>query len=93
MQTYWLLSVIERAASWTRKRLSRSGKGTRYQYVNGKVVKMRACDHKVIQDYYVTEFVPPAQQKASFNIPPYYWYKNASFIGPTGPSRRPRFCL
>ena len=44
---------------------------------------MRACDHKVIQDLSVNIYVPPDQQKVSFNIPPYYWDKNCSFRGPT----------
>ena len=52
-----------------------------FQYVNGKVVKMRACDHKAVQDLSVTEYVTPEQQKGSFNIAPYYWFKNASYAG------------
>ena len=83
MQTYWLLSVIERAASVDPEKIIKTWEGDTYQDVMGTVMKMRPCDHKVIQDYYVTEYVPPAQQKVSFNIPPYYWYNNASFIGPT----------
>jgi hypothetical protein len=43
---------------------------------------MRACDHKAIQDLYVDIYVPPDQQKVSFNIPPYYWYKGCSMSGP-----------
>jgi len=50
--------------------------------MNGKVLKMRACDHKVIQDLAVSEFVAPEQQKVSMNIPPYYWYKGTSSYGP-----------
>jgi hypothetical protein len=52
-------------------------------YPNGKVVKMRACDHKMIQDLSVMEFVAPEDQKVSFNIAPYYWFKDAAFYGPT----------
>lgn len=44
---------------------------------------MRACDHKVIQDLHVAEFVIPEEQKVSFNIPPYYWFKGTSNQGPT----------
>jgi hypothetical protein len=44
---------------------------------------MRACDHKAMQDLHIFEFVPPEQQKVSFNIPPYYWYKGCSNVGPT----------
>ena len=79
VQTYWLLSVIERAASLDPEKIIKVWEGDTYQYVNGKIMKMRACDHKVIQDYYVAEYVPPAQQKVSFNIPPYYWFNNCSF--------------
>jgi branched-chain amino acid transport system substrate-binding protein len=81
--TYWLLSVIERAQSTDPEAIIKIWEGDTYQYPNGKIVKMRACDHKVIQDFGIIEFVPPAQQKASFNIPPYYWYKECSNMGPT----------
>jgi hypothetical protein len=43
---------------------------------------MRACDHKAIQDLAVLELVPPQQQKISYNIPPYYWFKDFCFTGP-----------
>jgi branched-chain amino acid transport system substrate-binding protein len=83
MQTYWLLSVIERAASLDPEKIIKIWEGDSYMDVMGTVMKMRPCDHKVIQDYYVAEYVPPAQQKVSFNIPPYYWFNNFSFTGPT----------
>lgn len=82
-QTYWLLSVIERAGSLDPEKIIKVWEGDSYQYQNGKVMKMRACDHKVIQDLHIFEFVPPEQQKVSFNIPPYYWYKGCSNTGPT----------
>jgi hypothetical protein len=44
---------------------------------------MRACDHKAVQDLHIFEFVPPDQQKQSFNIPPYYWFAGTSNTGPT----------
>lgn len=44
--------------------------GDTFKYINGKVVKMRACDHKMILDLGLTEYVPPDQQKISINIPP-----------------------
>jgi hypothetical protein len=47
------------------------------------IVNMRACDHKAIQDLGVSEYVPPEQQKISMTIPPYYWFKGASFTGLT----------
>jgi branched-chain amino acid transport system substrate-binding protein len=79
---YWLFSVIERAKSLDPEKIIKTWEGDVYQYPNGKVVKMRACDHKTIQPLRVAEYVPAPEQKASFSIPPYYWYKGASFPGP-----------
>jgi hypothetical protein len=42
---------------------------------------MRACDHKIIQNFTVTEIVSPAEQKISHTIPPFYWYKDFSWTG------------
>jgi ABC-type branched-subunit amino acid transport system substrate-binding protein len=81
-QVYWLFSVIERAKSTDPEKIIKVWEGDTYQYVNGRIIKMRACDHKAIQGSRVAEFVPPEEQKVSFNIPPYYWYKNASNVGP-----------
>ncbi len=81
MYTYWLISVIERAKSTDPEKIIKVWEGDTFRYANGKVVKMRACDHKSIQDLLVSEFVEPAQQKVAFNIPPYYWFKGASFYG------------
>ena len=79
---YWLFSVIERAKSLDPEKIIKVWEGDVYQYPNGKIVKMRACDHKTIQPLGVKEFVPPAEQKISFSIPPYYWYQGTSFTGP-----------
>ncbi len=79
---YWLFSVIERAKSLDPEKIIKVWEGDTYRFANGKVIKMRACDHKAIQNLTVSEFVPPAEQKVSMNIPPYYWYKNASAPGP-----------
>jgi len=81
-QTYWLLSVIERAKSTDPEKIIKVWEGDSYKFLNGKVLTMRACDHKVIQDLYVFEYVPPEEQKVSFNIPPYYWFQGCSFYGP-----------
>jgi len=81
-QTYWLLSVIERAGSTDPEKIIKVWEGDSYQMVHGKVIKMRACDHKAIQDLAAIEFVPPAEQKQSFNIPPYYYFKGCSNAGP-----------
>ncbi|MBI5606120.1 MAG: hypothetical protein HY879_22525, partial [Deltaproteobacteria bacterium] len=82
-QTYWLLSVIERAQSTDPEKIIKIWEGDSYKFTTGKVMKMRPCDHKAIQDLHIFEFVPPEQQKESFNIPPNYWFKGASNPGPT----------
>ena len=79
---YWLFSVIERAKSTDPEKIIKVWEGDTYRYPNGKVVKMRACDHKTIQPLGVTEYVPPDQQKVSMTIPPYYWYQGTSNAGP-----------
>lgn len=82
MQTYWLLNVMERAKSTDPEKIIKVWEGDSYRYVNGKVVMVRACDHKAIMDLGVAEYVPPEQQKISMTIPPYYWSKEYSFMGP-----------
>jgi ABC-type branched-subunit amino acid transport system substrate-binding protein len=83
MDLYWLLSVIERAGSTDPEKIIKVWEGDTYQFANGQVVKMRPCDHMVIEDLYISEYVPPDQQKVSFNIPPYHWAPDYSFFGPT----------
>ena len=80
-QTYWLLSVVERAGSADPEKIIKVWEGDTYQYANGKIQQMRACDHKTIQDLHILEAVPPEEQKAFFNIPPYYFDKNYSSAG------------
>jgi branched-chain amino acid transport system substrate-binding protein len=80
---YWLLSVMERAQSTDPEKIIPVWENDTYRYENGKVVKMRGCDHKAVQDLTVTEFVPWQQQKISFNYPPYYWRKECTSTGPT----------
>jgi ABC-type branched-subunit amino acid transport system substrate-binding protein len=82
-QTYWLLSVIERAGSTDPEKIIKVFEGDTYEYQNGKVMEMRACDHKAIQDLHVEIYVKPAEQKQSFNIEPYYWYDGTSSLGPS----------
>lgn len=82
-QTYWLLNVIARAQSTDPEKVIAVWEGDSYRFTNGKVLSMRACDHKAIQDLHVFEFVPPDLQKVSFNIPPYYWFQGTSAGGPT----------
>ena len=82
MQTYWLLSAIERAKSTNADKIVKVLENDTYRMVNGKVLKMRACDHKTIQNLAVAISVPPAEQKVSMTIPPYYWQKDISWTGP-----------
>jgi len=82
MQTYWLLSVIERAGSTDPEKIIKVWEGDRWKDINGKILEMRPCDHKVIGDLYAEEYVPPEKQKQSFNIRPYHWFKGASGPGP-----------
>ena len=81
MDTYWLLSAIERAGTTDADKLVSVLENDSYQFVNGKVVKIRPCDHKAIQDFTVTEIVPPDEQKVSMTIPPYHWYNDISWTG------------
>jgi branched-chain amino acid transport system substrate-binding protein len=81
MQTYWYLSVVERAKTTDPEKIIEIWENDSYRIVTGKVLKMRACDHKVIQHLTAANFVPPELQKASFNMPPYYWYKEFSYYG------------
>ena len=82
MQIYWMLSVFERAKSTDPEKVIPIWENDSYQYPNGKIIKMRACDHKAIQDFQVSEYVEPPMQKVSYSIPPYYWYKGSSWDGP-----------
>ncbi len=81
-QTYWLLSVIERAGSTDPEKIIKTWEGDTYEFVTGKVLEMRAVDHKAVQDLHANEFVPPPEQKQSFNIEPYYWFDGCSNVGP-----------
>lgn len=81
-QTYWLLSVIERAGSLDPEKIIKQWEGDSYEYISGKVITMRPVDHKAIQDLHAFEYVPPAEQKQSFNIPPYSYFTGCSYTGP-----------
>jgi hypothetical protein len=80
MDFYWLMSVIERAGSTEPEKIIKVWEGDEYQTLAG-VLRMRADDHTVIQDMYISDFVPPDQQKQSMTIPPYCWFKGSSYIG------------
>ncbi len=79
---YWLLSVVDRAGSTDPDKIIKVWEGDVYQGPSGNVYKMRACDHKQIGMLTVQEYLPPKEQKQSYNIPPYYWFKECSNTGP-----------
>lgn len=79
---YWLFSVIERAGSTDPEKIIKVWEGDTYRFANGRVLQMRVCDHKAIQNLTVKEYVPPDQQKAYFTIPPFHWSKERSAAGP-----------
>lgn len=74
-QTYWMLSVIERAGSTDPEKIIKVWEGDSYEMANGHVINMRACDHKAYQDLYVIEYVPPTEQS-------YKWFDGCSWDGP-----------
>jgi ABC-type branched-subunit amino acid transport system substrate-binding protein len=79
---YWLASVMERAGSSDPEKVIKVWEGDTYETGGGKVLTMRACDHKMVTDLHIYEYVPPAQQKQCFNIEPYYWFENSAGAGP-----------
>jgi ABC-type branched-subunit amino acid transport system substrate-binding protein len=83
MQTYWILSVIERAGSTDPEKIIKVWEGDTYKDVNGNVYKMRAIDHKAERDLFIRVYVPPEEQKQNMNIEPYYWFKGTSYTGPS----------
>jgi branched-chain amino acid transport system substrate-binding protein len=81
-QVLWLFSIIERAGTTNAEKIIPLWEGDIFKFMNGKILTMRACDHKAIQDLHVYEYVPPEEQKQSMNMPPYYWTKESSNRGP-----------
>jgi len=77
-QTYWVLSVIERAGTLDPEKIIEVFEGDTYKMANGNEITMRPCDHKAIQDLYIEIYGPPAEQKKVFNIEPYYFYEGCS---------------
>lgn len=82
MSTYWLFDVIERAGTLDPEKIIQTWEGDTWKDVNGTAYTMRPCDHKVIRDLYIEEYVEPEKQKDTYNIPPYYWYQGCSEPGP-----------
>ena len=79
---YWLLSVIARAQSTDPEKIIKVWEGDTYRFANGKIVKMRACDHKMVGPVGVAEYVEPERQKMTMTIPPYYWFQGQCADGP-----------
>jgi ABC-type branched-subunit amino acid transport system substrate-binding protein len=81
-QVLWLFSIIERAGTTNADKIISLWEGDTFKFMNGKILTMRACDHKAIQDLHVYEYVSPEEQKQSMNMPPYYWTKDGANRGP-----------
>ncbi|MCB2227791.1 MAG: ABC transporter substrate-binding protein [Desulfarculaceae bacterium] len=67
---YWLLDVMARAGSTDAPKVIKAWEGDVWTGLLGEKLTMRACDHRVVRDTYVTEFVSP-------NI----WYDKCAYIG------------
>ena len=80
--TYWLLSVIERAQSTDPEKIIKIWEGDTYKFVNGKVMKMRVCDHKAIEDGRSPNCATGSAESWRQQLP-YHRYKGCSFYGPT----------
>ncbi len=81
-QVLWLFSIIERAGTTSAEKIIPLWEGDTFKFMNGKILTMRACDHKAIQDLHIYEYVSPEEQKQSMNMPPYYWTKDSANRGP-----------
>ncbi len=66
---YWLIDVIQRAGSTDPEKIIQIWEGDEWNSIAGPL-KMRACDHQVIMDLYVTEFVYPNK-----------WYEGCACYG------------
>ncbi|MFZ5584862.1 MAG: ABC transporter substrate-binding protein [Thermodesulfobacteriota bacterium] len=66
---YWLLDVMERAGSADPEKVIKVWEGDEWTGLIGQKLTMRACDHRVVRDTYVTEFVHPNK-----------WYKDCAFM-------------
>ncbi len=56
--TYWLLDVMKRAGSTNAEKIIKVWEGDKWTGLTG-TMEMRACDHQVIRDLFVTEFIFP----------------------------------
>jgi len=54
---YWLLDVMARADSADQEKVLKVWEGDEWTGLIGQKLSMRTCDHRVVRDTYVTEFV------------------------------------
>ncbi len=66
---YWLVDVMERAGSADPQKVIKVWEGDEWTGLIGEKLIMRACDHRVVRDTYVTEFVSPNK-----------WYKDCAYM-------------
>ena len=66
---YWLLDVMERAGSTDPQKVIKVWEGDEWTGLIGEKLKMRACDHRVVRDTYVSEFVSPNK-----------WYNDCAYM-------------
>ena len=92
MQTYWLMSVIERAKSTDPEKIIKIWEKDTYKMDNGKILKMRACDHKVIQDLAVSELSRRISKKCPLTSPHTIFIKESPLMDRWRLFRQPRFC-
>ncbi|MCK9275271.1 MAG: ABC transporter substrate-binding protein [Syntrophales bacterium] len=82
---YWMWDVVERAGSTDSEKIITTWEGDTYKSLNG-VVHMRACDHQVVRDVYVAEFVYPNRFYENAAAPGKPWVVPAEFATPDPPA-------
>lgn len=66
---YWLLDVMQRAGATAPDKVIKAWEGDEWLGLIGEKLTMRACDHRVVRDTYVTEFVSPNK-----------WYQDCAYL-------------
>lgn len=67
---YWLTDVLVKAGSTEPEKVIKAWEGDEWVGILGKPLKMRACDHRVERDTYVSEFVHPNK-----------WHEGSAHVG------------
>ena len=65
---YWLVDVIKRAESTNAEKIIETWEGDVYKSITG-IVKMRAHDHQVVRDLYVSEYKYPNEYYENIACP------------------------